>query len=71
MGPSSQDGGRAADIWIGTVTQRVGRGPSQASHANQGADDERVEILTQQWLVFVTAHEQAGAVGIGRAAQHA
>jgi hypothetical protein len=71
MRPRRQDGRRAAHGWIGAVAQRVGHGPSQAGQANQYADDEGVEIAAQHWLVFATAQEQATAVGIRRALQHA
>jgi hypothetical protein len=37
----------------------------------QPADDALGEIAAQHWLVFATAQEQATAVGIRRALQHA
>ena len=37
MRPRRQNGGRAADGWIGTLAQRVRGGARQASQANQRA----------------------------------
>ena len=71
MGPSRQHGGRAANNWIRTLTQRIGDGLGQPGQANQRADNEGVKIASQHWLELVPAHEEARAVRIGRGVQHA